>query len=142
MKTSIAHIGYIAGLMERRGYKDERETAERGLEFHFNNSVQAKWVNGIIGGRIIKRAKGLVVYLPPARAIGWFMTCYPLVSQRTKDRIEHAIISWKKRQVKGIKNRPAPCHPDRPYCAKGKCQLCYNRARQGVLPMNFRKGRG
>lgn len=137
MKRTMAQLGYIAGLMERRGQIKEINFSDRGLELNFSNWDTALHVNKILKGKIFKKASAnyyrIVVYVCCTEAIGWFMTCYSITSPPTKDRLLHAIISWKARQVRGIKGRPAPCHPRRSYYAKGKCMMCYQRERNGTL---------
>lgn len=147
MKRSLAHIGYIAGLMERRGRIGNMFTADRGISFTFGNMSTARHVAHLIGGKILDRPKKCGkywssnhVYVSCNDAIGWFMTCYPLVSPTVQGRIEHAINQWKARQFHGVKNRPSPCHPDRPLHAKGKCQMCYARERRGTLYANVKVG--
>lgn len=147
MKRTIAQIGYIAGLMERRGRIGDMFTADRGISFTFGSMSTAIHVNSILKGKILNNPKKCGktwesnhIYVSCNSAVAWFMTCYPLVSQSTKDRIEHAIRQWRARGSKGEKDRPAPCHPDRPFHAKGKCQMCYARERRGTLYVNVKIG--
>lgn len=147
MKRTMAQIGYIAGLMERRGKICEMLTADRGISFTFGSLTTAKYVTQVIGGKLLNRPKKCGkswssnhVYVSASNAIGWFMTCYSIVSPETKERIEHAVMQWKSRGFHGVKNRPAPCHPDRPLHAKGKCQMCYARERRGTLYVNVKIG--
>lgn len=144
MKRSLAHIGYIAGLMERKGYIKGLNSADRTFTVCFSDWDTALYVNSIMKGKISKRPDinhdhRIFVYVSTVEAIGWFMTCYSIVSPSTKDRILHAILQWKSRMFKGIKNRPSKCHPRRPFYAKGKCELCYHREYRGILHVNIRK---
>lgn len=144
MKRSMTEIAYISGLLERRGHLCNLRTADRGIELEFADRGIAEHVASLIGGKILKKPNGNrvkynFIYISCTQAIGWFMTCWKLVSPPTRERFEHAIISWKSRQRRGVKNHPAPCHPNRPYHARNKCAMCYRRERRGTLYVNYRE---
>lgn len=126
MKRTLAQIGYVAGLLERRGQMSELLASNR-MELCFASAIQAQHVATTLRCKVQERKMGqrksrFACVVSRTLAIGWLMTVYPLASPQLRDRIEQAVISWRAKLIQG---RVPRCHSERRHYAKGLCKPCY-----------------
>ena len=133
---SVKDIAWLAGLVEGEGCftVDAKRPAYprfrlgmtdfdvvRSAAFLLKSSIQNEPPSGLGSKRIY------ILRLCGKRAAGLMMTLYPLLGARRKKRIRGILRDWKNTPILGL---PPNCHPERKHCARGLCNMCWQRSRR------------
>jgi hypothetical protein len=134
----VVGIAWLAGLLEGEasfGYYKGCPT----IQLQMTDEDVINRVAALTGARIKKpwRPKGKPTYklvhqcgIRGMRAIEWMQTILVFMGERRRAKIVEIVAAWKTstykpRAPKGTPRPAAPCHPDRPLCAKNKCKQYY-----------------
>lgn len=141
MRRSLAQLGYVAGILERRGDYEE-VLMKSGMLLTMKNKQQAFHIANVLG--IMKPrhdGRRFVLYLPRDVAAGWLMTVYSLLSPFGRLRADLIINQWKAMPYKQGVSRCT--HTNRAHYSLGYCESCYRRAyRRGERKDSVKYGHG